>query len=86
MSDEATSQAHDKDYQILVNGSHKTVESETLTFDQVVDLAFPDHDPQTIFSVTFEKAKEPREGELLEGQSVVIKDGTEFDVVDTGRS
>jgi hypothetical protein len=57
-----------------------------LSYDEVVRLAFPEPDPQTIYSVSFEKAKHPHEGDLVSGQTVAIKDGTEFDVDDTGRS
>ena len=85
MSD-SHSQAHVKQYKIVVNGTHETVDKEVLTFDDVVTLAFPNRDPNTIYSVTFEKAKGPKEGELLPGQSVEIKENTEFDVDDTGKS
>jgi hypothetical protein len=77
---------HPPHYQIKVNGSHATVESNIVTFDQAVRLAYPQPDPNTIYSVTFEKAVNPREGELLKGQQVEIKSGTEFDVDDTGKS
>jgi hypothetical protein len=73
-------------FKIHVNGTEKTVDHEVLTFAEVVELAFPSHDPLTIFSVTFSHAREPNEGELLEGGSVTIKNNTEFDVDDTGRS
>jgi hypothetical protein len=77
---------HEKSYKIMVNGVAHTVDHDVLTFDEVVALAFPTADPNTIFSVSFEHAKEPKEGELLAGQSVTIKQNTEFDVDDTGRS
>ena len=86
MSDESAAQAKEKEYKITVNGTEKPVEQEVLTFDEVVRLEFPSPTPGTIYLVTFEKAKEPKEGELLEGQSVEIKNGTEFDVTDSGRS
>lgn len=75
-----------KDFKIHVNGIEKTVDHEVVTFSDVVNLAFPSHDPATIFSVTFSHAKEPKEGELVDGGSVTIKNNTEFDVDDTGRS
>jgi hypothetical protein len=75
-----------KDFKIHVNGTEKTVDHEVLTFAEVVNLAFPSHDPATIFSVTFSHGRDPKEGELLEGGSVTIKNNTEFDVDDTGRS
>ena len=77
---------HEKTYKIHVNGVEKTVDEEVLTFDQVVTLAFGQIDPNVIYSVTFSKAHEPKEGELLPGQSVTIKNNTEFDIDDTGRS
>lgn len=77
---------HVKTYKIAVNGVEKTVDHDVLTYDEVVRLEFPQPNPTTIYSVTFEKAKEPKEGELLPGQSVEIKENTEFDVDDTGRS
>jgi hypothetical protein len=80
------SEHHDKTYKLTVNGVEHTVDHEVLTFDEIVALAFPNADPNTIFSVSFDHAREPKEGELLKGQSVTIKQNTEFDVDDTGRS
>ncbi len=77
---------HTKIYRIQVNGVEKTVDHDVLTYDEVVRLAFPQSDPATIYSVTFEKAKDPKDGELVAGGSVTIKENTEFDVDDTGRS
>lgn len=75
-----------KDFKIQVNGTERTVDHDVLTFGEVVGLAFPSHDPATIFSVTFSHGREPQQGELLDGGSVTIKNNTEFDVDDTGRS
>lgn len=87
MSDaSAVEAAKEKSYKIVVNGTGITIDHEVLTFDEVVRLEFPSPTQGTIYLVTFEKAKEPKEGELLEGQSVEIKNGTEFDVTDSGRS
>ena len=77
---------HHKKYRIYVNGVEKIVETKLLSYDDVVGLAFPARTPDTIYSVTFEKAKKPHEGDLVQSQSVEIKDGAEFDVDDTGRS
>jgi hypothetical protein len=88
MSDELTTQSHDrKEYRIIVNAEKKTVDSDVVTYDQVTKLAYPTPPaPNTIYSVSFERAVEPREGELVPGQQVVVKDGTEFDVTPTGKS
>ena len=75
---------------IIVNGSPKVVpKNEELTFDQVVALAFPN--PPTgdgvQFTVQYTRGlgNKPT-GTLVEGQSVKVKDGMEFDVTSTNRS
>ena len=75
-----------KTYKITVNGQPQTVDHDVLTFEEIVLLAFPSPDPNTIYSVSFEHAKLPKEGDLVSGQSVTIKQNTEFDVDDTGHS
>lgn len=82
---EDTHEHHEKKYNIIVNGQHKTVDSNVLSYDDVVRLAFPDPGNK-LHSVSFERAEKPKEGELVAGQSVEIKDGTQFDVEPTGRS
>ncbi len=79
-----------KEITIIVNGSEETVPDETVTFDEVVELAFPGHptNPDIVFSVTFEKAdSKPHQGTLASGGSVTVKKrGTVFDVTQTNRS
>lgn len=77
---------HTKIYRIQVNGVEKSVDHDVLTYDEVVRLAFPQPDPTTIYSISFDKAENPKQGELVAGGSVTIKENTEFDVDDTGRS
>jgi Multiubiquitin len=81
-----TEHGHDKQFRINVNGVEKTVDHDVLTYDEVVRLFVAQPVDGTIYAVSFEHAKEPKEGELLAGQSVTIKQNTEFDVDDTGRS
>jgi Multiubiquitin len=75
MSDETTAstteaEQHPKQYRIFVNTVEKIVTTETVSYEEIVQLAFPTPTPGTIYSVDFEKAKEPKEGELFAGQSV----------------
>lgn len=77
---------HAKKYKIHVNGVEKTVDHDQLTYDEVVRLFIAEPVEGTIYAVSFEHAKQPKEGELVAGQSVTIKQNTEFDVDDTGRS
>jgi hypothetical protein len=75
--------------QIIVNGRKKEVSTKTLTFDQVVALAFNPvpSGPNVQFSVTYRKGpKKNHEGTMIEGETVFIKDGMIFDVTETNKS
>lgn len=78
----------DKDFRIIMNGEPKTVESEVVSFEQVTTLAYPEPPfPETLFTVTYRNAKKPKEGRLVEGQSVEVKrNGTIFNVKATDKS
>lgn len=81
--------AHDKEFKIIVNGTQHTVSNDVLTFDVIVELAFPGHptDPNIVFSVTFDNAEsKPHQGTLAPGGKVTIKNNTVFDVTQTNRS
>ena len=79
----------DKQFRIIVEGVPRVVLSDELTFDEVVDLAYPDggRGPQISYTVTFENGGgRPVEGTLVDGEKVKVKDGTEFSVTRTDRS
>lgn len=75
---------------IIVNGRAKTVpKNEEITFDQVVSLAFPNppSGDGVQFTVQYTRGQGNKPaGTLVEGQSVKVKDGMEFDVTPTNRS
>jgi Multiubiquitin len=75
---------------IVVNGTEHEVTNDVVTFDEVVEIAFPGHpnNPDVVFSVTFEKAgSKPHQGTLAAGGTVTVKkNGTVFDVTQTNRS
>jgi hypothetical protein len=75
-----------KTFKIHINGVEKTVDHDVLTYDEIVRLFIGQPVDGTIYAVSFEHAKEPKEGDLVDGQTVTIKQNTEFDVDDTGRS
>jgi hypothetical protein len=79
---------HPRTYTIHVNSRKRTVNSDVLTYDQVVALAFDPvpTGPNVYFAVTYRDAAGDKSGTLDEGQSVKIKDGTKFDVVRANRS
>jgi hypothetical protein len=75
---------------IIVNGRPKTVpKNEEITFDQVVALAFPNPPAGdgVQFTVQYTRGHSNKPaGTLVEGQSVKVRDGMEFDVTSTNRS
>jgi hypothetical protein len=79
---------HSRKTEIIVNARKRTVPGRSITFEQVVQLAFPgSHDPNVAFSMTYRHAaSEPHAGELGPGGKVEIKDGTVFNVTKTIRS
>ena len=81
--------ADHKQFKIIVNGTQHTVSTEVLTFEAIVDIAFPGYptDPNVVFSVTFDKAEsKPHQGTLAPGGKVTVKNNTVFDVTQTNRS
>lgn len=74
--------------EIIVNSRPRVVFDPCVTFEQVVQFAFPDPQaPNICFSVTYQKAdSKPMEGELGAGGSVKVKQGTIFNVTRTDKS
>ena len=81
---------HGKTFTIIVNGQEKTVTDHTVSYAEVVQLAFPEMtgNPDVIFNVTYRKSDNEHKpaGTLSEGQDVKVKDGTIFDVTPTTKS
>ena len=77
------------DYEIIVNARPRIVHEEDVTFEQVVELAFPGpHGPTIMFSMTYRNAEsKPHAGELGAGGVVEVKKkGTIFNVTKTDKS
>jgi hypothetical protein len=79
---------HTKEIRIIVNGVPNIVEADTVSYEQVVKLAYPaPPSPNTYFTVTFRNAEGRKEGSLAPGQTVQVKrEGTIFNVTSTGKS
>lgn len=74
---------------IVVDGSPHEVNKGTVTYAEVVTLAYADYQqhPEITYSVTYKKGPTPNpEGILSSGGHVVIKDGMVFNVSRTGQS
>lgn len=73
----------------IVNAREHTASAKTLTFEEVVALAFPDtpSGPNVVFTVSYRRGHgEKPEGSLLPGDSVKVKDGMVFVVSATDKS
>ncbi len=78
-----------KETTIIVNGKKKTVVETSLTFEEVVKLAYPNppDGPLTLFTVTYRKGpKQNPEGNLTTGHKVRIKKDMVFNVTPTDKS
>lgn len=76
-------------YTIIVNARKREVQTDVLTFDQVVALAFDPvpTGPNILITVTYRHGpSENREGEMKPGQSVSIKNEMIFSVLATDKS
>jgi len=83
----AEANAREKNYEIVVNGQQLVVHDDVLSYEQLVQLAFPGSDPGLRYTITFRGAKEPKEGSLKPGGTVEIKkQGAIFSVTATVKS
>lgn len=73
---------------IYVNTRPHEVEKGEISFEEVVELAYPSTPPggNLAYSVMYERGHRGKEGTLVAGQSVKVKDGMRFDVTATDRS
>jgi hypothetical protein len=72
---------------IIVNGREKTVSGRTISYEQVVRLAFDASDPDTIYTVTFKKGPPSNpQGSMVAGDVVKLECGMIFNVTATRKS
>jgi hypothetical protein len=84
-----TRKAEVRDTTIIVNGRPKTVTGKTVSFEQIVALAYNPVRSEPFILYTVQYSRGPRanpEGELLAGQQVKIKDRMVFLVTETDKS
>ena len=84
--DEAPGQ--NKEFTVIVNGREKTVTGKELSFKQVVELAFGTYEDNEniVYTVTYSKGEDKKEGTMTKGTTVKIKDGMIFNVTRTDKS
>lgn len=74
-----------KRYSIVVNGVQESWTDHRISYEQVVQLAFPGSPPSELYTVTY-ASPHGRDGMLAAGQSTEVKDGMTFNVGKTIRS
>ena len=78
-----------KTFDIIVNGTPFPVHNDDVSFDEVVDLAYPGggRGPLITYTVNYYNgAGRPPEGKLTKDEKAKVKDGTVFNVTRTDRS
>jgi hypothetical protein len=89
MSSEQQSEDTHKTVTIIMNGRPRDVAKDRLSFDDVIELAFPG-DPRaetTEFTVAYSKGEDRKPtGTMVSGDSVKVKDGMVFNVTRTDKS
>lgn len=88
MNDKHEDHGHDKECTIIVNAREKVVTKKELSFEEVVALAFdnPPTGENLIFTITYRRGEGNKEGSLVAGEKVKIKDGMIFNVTPTNQS
>ena len=90
MNDDTIDRPDGKGFEIIVNGRQYTVESDEVTFDQVVGSSISRWGRRgELISYTvlyYAGGGRPSEGGINEGEKAKVKDGTVFNVTRTDRS
>ena len=69
--------------QIIVNGRSRTVTSKSVSYEDVVKLAY-ENPPRQLLTLTFYRGPfRKSEGSLTPGETTNVKDGMVFNVADT---
>jgi hypothetical protein len=88
MNEFNTDKKKDKVFTIIVNAQQKTVDHKRLTFEEIVILAFGAYQPSDtiIYTVLYTRGEHGKEGSLVAGDSINVKDGMELNVDKNNRS
>lgn len=72
---------------VIINGRPRDVTGQRISYIQLVQLAFPDDQPNqtTVYTITYSDPH-GKDGTLVSGQDVHIKEGMIFNVTKTNQS
>lgn len=82
---DAVEAKHTKVHEIFVNGKLREFEGKTISYDEVVRLAFPEGPFDIIYTVAYVNLH-GHDGTLAPGQDTQVREGMEFRVRKTNRS
>ncbi len=84
---EEDTHGHDKTTTIIINGRQREVTGNKITYLKVVELAFPGAqvDGTTVYTVAYANPH-GKDGTLVNGQEVPVKERMVFNVTKTNRS
>lgn len=79
---------HNKEVTIIVNGREKTFTGKEISFREVVELAFGTYEDKEhiVYTVTYSKGEDKKEGTMTKGTSVKAKEGMIFNATRTDKS
>jgi hypothetical protein len=78
---ERIEEAEKRDFKIVVNGRPKIVDRKKQSYRDIARLAYPDADfDKFLYTITFFNGEHGQEGDLVEGETVKVKDGMVFNV------
>lgn len=78
-----------KEVTIIVNAREKKWDKKEISYREVIELAFGSYseDENVVYTVTYSKGQDShKEGSLVKGESVKVKDGMIFNVFQTNKS
>jgi hypothetical protein len=78
-------QLNEKSYEIVVNGTQEVWTDHKITYEQVVQLAYPGSSADLLFTVSYANPH-GHDGTLAPGQETNVKDGLSINVIKTNRS
>lgn len=87
MENEVADKAKDKLFTLIVNGRERIVSEKKQSYRDIARLAYPDADfDKFLFTITYFKGEDGKEGDLVEGEKINVKDGMVFNVRRSDRS
>lgn len=73
--------AEQHEFKITVNGRPKTITRKKQSYRDIARLAYPDADfDKFLYTITYFNGEHGREGDLVEGETVRVKNGMVFNV------